>query len=132
MTQGATRDLTSEFQRQRLRAQQRGLRAATRTDDSLLREKMERFKPLNNKFAKKKRKEKCQDDEIDNMEPEYKGLRNSTLSDESGRESSIETTGSVVFENPKKLHGHTNERNIQGLATKASSDSISEDNSIEL
>lgn len=105
MTQGATKDLTSEFFRQRSRAQQRGLRAATRSDDSLLREKMERFKPLNNKFGKKKKKEKCQDDEAGDAEPEYKGLRNSTLSDDSGRENSLETAASVVFQNPGKPKG---------------------------
>ena len=52
---------------------------------------MERFKPLNNKFGKKKMKEKSDEDESQQTEPEYKGLRNSTLSDDSNREGSIET-----------------------------------------
>ena len=53
---------------------------------------MERFKPLNNKFGKKKKKEKSSEDEIQETEPEYKGLRNSTLSDDSGRETTTETS----------------------------------------
>jgi len=101
-------------------------------EDNLLREKMERFKPLNNKFAKKKKKEKCSEDEIQDNEPEYKGLRNSTLSDDSGRDATIETSGSVDFEGTKKSkQSQQPDRNIQGLATKASSDSVSEDNSID-
>lgn len=62
---------------------------------------MERFKPLNNKFGKKKKKEKCNEDEIQEQEPEYKGLRNSTLSDDSGRDGTIETTASVEFDGMK-------------------------------
>jgi hypothetical protein len=39
----------------------------------------ERFKPLNQKFGNKKKKEKVDEDEI-----EFKRLASSTLSDESG------------------------------------------------
>lgn len=91
---------------------------------------MERFKPLNNKFGKKKKKEKASEDEAQECEPEYKGLRNSTLSDDSNREGSIETAASVDFEAAKSTK-QTQDRNIHALPTKASSDSISEDNSME-
>ena len=97
----------------------------------MLRDKMERFKPLNNKFGKKKKKEKCNEDEIQQSEPEYKGLRNSTLSDDSNREGSIETSSSAHFDAAKDVKQSPQYKNIQGLATKASSDSVSEDNSTE-
>lgn len=64
-TRGAARDLTAEFQKQRQKAQLRKSRANTPwSEDSILKEKMERFKPLNNKFGKKKKKEKSSEDEI--------------------------------------------------------------------
>ena len=96
---------------------------------------MERFKPLNNKFGKKKKKEKCNEDEIQEQEPEYKGLRNSTLSDDSGREGTSETQTSVDFDGLKNNNSNQNkqiqDKNIHVLPTKASSDSVSEDNSID-
>ena len=91
---------------------------------------MERFKPLNNKFGKKKKKEKSSEDEIQESEPEYKGLRNSTLSDDSGREGTTETSASVDFEGVKNTK-QAQDKNIHALPTKASSDSISEENSME-
>ena len=92
---------------------------------------MERFKPLNNKFGKKKKKEKSSiDEDIQETDHEYKGLRNSTLSDDSGREGTTET--SCDFEGLKNNDKPQNQGNdIRALPTKASSDSISEENSME-
>ena len=82
------------------------------------------------KFGKKKRIGKKSDDEIQENEPEYKGLRNSTLSDDSGRESTTEP--SCDFEGLKNNDKPQNSgSDIRALPTKASSDSISEENSME-
>ena len=61
---------------------------------------MERFKPLNNKFGKNKKKEKT-DEEIQESEPEYKGLRNSTLSDEGSQRTNNTETTSIDFDGIK-------------------------------
>lgn len=102
-TQGAIKDITEEFKKQKQRIEQRKAKDNFNwwSDESMLREKMERFKPLNNKFGKNKKKEKT-DEEIQESEPEYKGLRNSTLSDESGsqRTNNTETT-SIDFDGVK-------------------------------
>lgn len=74
---GATRDLTSNFIHLRKRSQNKSLKNVLNEEEQKIRD---RFKPLNQKFGKsKKTKEKVEDDE----DLEKKGLRDSTLSDDS-------------------------------------------------
>ena len=74
--------------------------SSEKSDESILRDKMERFKPLNSNFGKRKKEHA---DEVKlNSEPGYKSLRNTTLSDESGRDGTIETSASADFDGAKK------------------------------
>ena len=74
------RDLFQNFKNMRQRAQSRN--STKKNDPNDLRE---RFKPLNNKFGKKKPKQKIGGDE----EAEFKQLRSSSLSDENTGRSEI-------------------------------------------